>query len=206
MPKPVAWSYSAHEIREAVKRSSQQKWIRRDIEDTFKVSTRTAHALMRAIGGVENIRNVLYQVDREELIAFLDHVIAAEDLTGAVRTRREEATPVARPKPLMHAVPEEFKNVMVSDLPKSIKIRRGFIGVRGGSADEVVERLCILVQALENDLATARDVLEPPRPAVKPHDSELRAMFANLEALQKRKAAASLPQEGVSNPKGQSAG
>ena len=90
MPKPVSWSYRAHEVRERVRHSKTQTWTRRDIEDLFEVKRASAQTLMKAIGGIQNVGGT-HLVDREVLLEFLDQTIAADDVSGAVRSRREEA-------------------------------------------------------------------------------------------------------------------
>jgi hypothetical protein len=185
MPKPVSWSYRAHEVRERVRHSKTQTWTRRDIEDLFEVKRASAQTLMKAIGGIQNVGGT-HLVDREVLLEFLDQTIAADDVSGAVRSRREEAAPPPQPKPMRFSLPGELKSVMAADLPENIELMPGRLTISGRVSEEIIEALYLLAQALQNDLGTIQVLLDPlpERPQVA--DSELRKLFADLEASKVR--------------------
>jgi hypothetical protein len=180
MPKPVSWSYRAHEVRERVRHSKTQTWTRRDIEDLFEVKRASAQTLMKAIGGIQNVGGT-HLVDREVLLEFLDQTIAADDVSGAVRSRREEAAPPPQPKRMKFSLPGELKSVMAANLPENIELVPGRLSISGRGSEEIIEALYLLAQALQNDLGTIQGLLDPlpERPQVA--DNELRKLFADLE-------------------------
>ena len=185
MPKPVSWSYRAHEVRERVRHSKTQTWTRRDIEDLFEVKRASAQTLMKAIGGIQNVGGT-HLVDREVLLEFLDQTIAADDVSGAVRSRREEAASPPQPKRMKFSLPGELKSVMAADLPENIELMPGRLSISGRGSEEIIEALYLLAQALQNDLRTIQGLLDPlpERPQVA--DNELRKLFADLETRKAR--------------------
>jgi len=120
-------------------------------------------------------------IDREVLLEFLDQTIAADDVSGAVRLRREEAAPPPQPKRMKFSLPGELKSVMAADLPENIELMPGRLSINGRGSEEIIEALFLLAQALQNDLGTIQGLLDPlpERPQVA--DSELRRLFAGLE-------------------------
>src|ERR1035438_7096825 len=86
----------------------------------FEVKRASAQTLMKAIGGIQNVGGT-HLVDREVLLEFLDQTIAADDVSGAVRSRREEAAPPPQPKRMKFSLPGELKSVMAADLHDGLR-------------------------------------------------------------------------------------
>jgi hypothetical protein len=90
-----------------------------------------------------------------------------------------EAEPVPRPK-LLKAVPEDMRSIMVRDLPPEIILETGRIEIRGADAVSLMERLCLLAQAIQNDLDSAALKLNPASPIQDHVDESLRQMMVEL--------------------------
>jgi hypothetical protein len=69
---------------------------------------------------------------------------------------------------------------MARHLPPAIAFHPGSLVITGASSTEILEHLCLLAQALQNDLATIQTMLDPPPKTPSVEQDELRAMFARL--------------------------
>jgi hypothetical protein len=185
MPKPVSWSYRTHEIRERVQHSKTQTWTRRDIEDLFEVKRATAQTLMKAIGGVQNIGGT-HLLDREALLEFLEQTIAADDVSGAVRSRRQEAAPSPQPRRLTISLPNDLKSVMAADLPSNIELSPGRLTISGKGSEGIINDLYLLAQAMQNDLGSIQARLDPMPERKEVGDPELRRLFASLARKERK--------------------
>lgn len=76
---------------------------------------------------------------------------------------------------------------MVRDLPPEITLEPGRIEIRGADAVSLMERLCLLAQAMQNDLDSATLKLNPPPPAQEHLDDGLRQMFVELREMEDTK-------------------
>jgi len=146
----------------------------------FELKRAAAQQLMKAIGGVQNIAGV-HLVDRTSLIHFLDQIRDAENPEDALRERLSIAEPVPRPRHLKTALPDDLRCVMVRDLPSSIRLEQGRIEILGQGAEDILSSLLLLAQAIQNDLDTATDRLNPPLRFMKTDDDEIKALFLDLQ-------------------------
>jgi len=181
--KPISWSYRIHEIRTRVEHSKLQSWSRRDLEDLFAVRRASAQSLMKTIGGIQNIGGT-HLVDRDALTEFLDRSIASDNLSATVQERRIESGPVPRPKRLTFSLPPELRTVMVADLPVCIQLDPGRLTITGVGSVEILESLYLLAQAMQNDIDSVQQRLDPPPMPPAVADDDLRNMFRNLELRQ----------------------
>ena len=181
MPKPVSWANDVHRIRERARNAKAQTYTRQAIEQLFGIKRVAAQQLMKLIGGL-SVVGLTHVVDRSDLLTFLDSVIASESVSDGVLARQltKEATPNIQPLKL--SLPADLKTVMCRDLPDNILLVPGELTISGETAERIIESLMILAQALTNDLGTAVDLLQPPTPPMDVEISELRALFARLEA------------------------
>lgn len=179
MSKTISWSYRLHEIRERVERSKIQTWSRRDIEDLFEIKRASAQSLMKAIGGIQNIGGT-HLVDRDNLLEFLSRSIESDDLSGVVQRRRLEAGPAPKTRPLAISLPAELRSVMAADLPAQIQLEAGRLTITGADSEEILETLCLLAQAMQNDLGTIQSLLDPLPVPPPVEDDDLRQLFHDL--------------------------
>jgi hypothetical protein len=177
--KTISWSYRLHEIRERVERSKIQTWSRRDLEDLFEIKRASAQSLMKAIGGIQNIGGT-HLVDRDSLLEFLSRSIESDDLSGVVQRRRLEAGPVPKTRPLAISLPTELRSVMAADLPAQIQLEAGRLTITGADSEEILEALCLLAQAMQNDLDSIQSLLDPLPVPPPVEDDDLRHLFRDL--------------------------
>lgn len=187
MARPVKWSRDVHPIRERAARSRTETWSRQDIERLFGISRASAQNLMKAIGEVQAVGGTHF-VARASLLAFLDHMVAAESIGEALRSKQESAQPVSRPSALRISLPEDLRGGTLKDLPDSVTLSPGEIRVTGANAEGVIEGLLILAQVMQNDLDAVRLKLVPP-PGQEPLNEELRSLLATMREHQRGVAA-----------------
>lgn len=155
MARPVKWARDLHLLRERAARSRVETWSRQDVERLFGVGRATAQTLMKAIGEVQSVAGAHF-VDRPSLLSFLDGMIKAPSVDGAMRARLAEAEPVPRPKALRVSLPPDLRNAMLPDLPPNITLEPGRLEIRAGSAEALLESLVTLAIVMTNDLERFR--------------------------------------------------
>ena len=182
MPRPVKWSRDLHPIRERAKRSRTETWSRKDIQILFDVGSSSAQNLMKAIGEVQAVGGTHF-VERASLLAFLDEMVVANSVEAALRNRLLQAEAPPAPQPLLVTLPPDLRNVMVRDLPDSIRLSAGRLEIHAPDTEAILEGLALLARALQNDLAGAQAVWDPA-PSVNrtPEDAELYALLAGLRS------------------------
>lgn len=180
MPKPISWSYRIHEIRDRVARSKLQSWGRRDLENLFEIKRASAQSLMKAIGGIQNIGGT-HLIERDALLEFLERSIASDDLSTTVQQSRLESGPAPKPKRLTFSLPPELRSVMAADLPATIRLESGRLTVEGADSVAILESLYLLAQAMQNDLNTVQQMLDPPPQPPLVEDDDLRNLFRGWE-------------------------
>lgn len=185
MPKPVSWANDAHAIREGATKSKAQTYTRQAIEHLFGIKRVAAQNLMKLIGRL-NVVGSTHVVDRNDVLAFLDSVIASDSISAGVLARQlsKEATP--RVQRLNMSLPADLRTVTCRDMPENILLAPGQLTIRGDSAEDIVEALMLVAQVLTNDLGTAVDLLQPPKPPAEVKNSDFRELFARLEADEHR--------------------
>jgi hypothetical protein len=178
MARPVKWSRDLHPIRERAANSRTETWSRKDIERLFDIGRASAQSLMKAIGEVQAVGGAHF-VERASLLSFLDSMLQADSVEEALRLRMIDADPPPAPKPLRIALPPNLRNVMVRDLPDSIKILPGRLEINAADALGMLESLALLAQALQNDLNSAQAIWDPA-PSVVAQEEGLDALLLAL--------------------------
>lgn len=182
MPRPVKWSRDLHPIRQRAKHSKTETWARKDIQDLFGVGPSSAQNLIKAIGEVQAVGGAHF-VDRASLLSFLDEMVQADSVEAALRERMLSADAPPSPRPLLIALPSDLRNIMVRDLPDTIRLAQGHLEIHAADTEGMLESLAILARALQNDLAGAQAIWDPI-PAVDRlgRDAEIHALLASLRA------------------------
>lgn len=186
MPKAVSWANDAHSIRERARNSKAQTYTRQAVERLFGIKRVAAQNLMKLIGGL-HIVGLTHVVDQADVLSFLDSVISSDSISDGVLARHLSKEPTPRIQPLKMSLPSDLRTVMCRDLPDNIRLEPGELTIRGESAEKIVEALLLIAQAFTNDLGTAVDLLQPPTPPAEIGRSELRDLFARLEADEERR-------------------
>ena len=178
MPRPVKWSRDVHSIRERASRSRTETWSRADLEHLFDIKPSAAQNLMKAIGDVQSVGGAHF-VDRSSLLSFLDEMAGADSVDEALRRRFLEADAPPAPKPLRVSLAADLRNVMLRDLPDTIRLSPGRLEIAAPSTEAMLESLALLARAMSNDLASVQDALEPPAPS-RIEDVELSSFLTGL--------------------------
>ena len=145
-----------------------------------------AQNLMKLIGGL-HVVGLTHVVDRSDVLEFLDSVISSDSISDGVLARQLAKEPTPRIQPLKLSLPADLRTITCRDLPTNIRLAPGELTITGQTAETIVEALMMLAQALTNDLGTAVDLLEPPTPSLEVETSELRDLFARLEADEQKR-------------------
>jgi len=184
MARTVSWRHQTDTILRRVQNSATESWTRQDLERVFEVKRATAQKLMRAIGEVSNVGGT-YVVPRSAILRYLEEIAGATDLTAAHRERVQLAEPPPRPRSLRLTLPEDLRSVMLRDLPHDISLGPGKIEIRGETPYAVFQNLYRLILAMENDLLSIEQSLEPAPVRVHLEDTEMEEL---LEGLCKQEA------------------
>lgn len=179
MARPVKWSRDLHTIRERAQGSRIETWSRKDIERLFSLSRPSAQNLMKAIGNVQTV-GAAHFVDRASLLGFLDAMIGAESVEGALQARLAEAEPVPRPKALRVSLPDDLRHAMLPDLPPNVTLAPGRIEITADSVEGMVEALFTLALVMQNDLDRWRQAVSKPTQT----DRELEQWLSSVRAQQ----------------------
>ena len=179
MARTLSWRHRLPEIKQRVRNSVTETWTRKNLEAVFEVKRAAAQLLMKAIGEVQNIGGT-YLVDRVSLLRFLESLEQADNPETARRERLLLSEPVPHPHHLKFTLPEDLRSVMLRDLPQEIVLTEGRLEITGRDATEVLERLLLLSRALQNDLDTVFDALNPAPMPPRVEDDELRELFVEL--------------------------
>ena len=183
MARPVKWSRDLHPIRERAAGSRTETWARSDIERLFDVGRASAQSLMKAIGEVQTVGGTHF-VNRASLLLFLDEMIAADSVEAALRNRLLEADRPPSPKPLRVSLPADLRNVMLRDLPDTIRLCAGRLEIDAPTTEAMLESLALLAQAMSNDLGSVQNALEPPEP-FRVEDDALSSFLDRLRFLRR---------------------
>lgn len=187
MPRPVSWLPRLHEIARSVANSVRSHYDRRDLEALFELQPRAAQKLLEMLPTVQVGTSSL--VDREVLASFLERVREADDVTSLFDQVRSEKPAVSRKK-LRSLVRRDDRPIGIGSLPEAIALSRGRLEVSFSSIEQLAESLYALVRVFDNDQDAFVDAYEPERPpAIQEEAGEIDAMFAELEALERDRAA-----------------
>jgi hypothetical protein len=189
MPRPISWLPRLHEIRRSVANSVRSHYGRRDLEHLFELQPRAAQKLFEMLPTVKIGTSLL--VEREALSIFLDRVREAEDVAALFDQVRAEKAGVSRRK-VRALVPRDTEPATLSSLPESIALSRGRLEVSFATMEQLAEAMFALARVLETDVDAFAQAYEPEMPPAAPEDAiEIDALFAELDALEKERAARS---------------
>jgi hypothetical protein len=200
LARTVSWRHRLPEIKQRIQNSVTETWSRKDVESVFEIKRAAAQLLIKAVGEIQNIGGT-HLVDRASLLRFLESLEQSDNLETARRERILLSEPVPRPRHHKLTLPEDLRSVMVRDLPQEIVLSEGRLEITGRDSMEVLERLLLLSRALQNDLDTVLEALNPPPAPPRVEVDELRELFADL-----RRREATWRTESCSNRAGEAHG
>jgi hypothetical protein len=179
MARTLSWRHRLPEITHRVQNSAIETWTRTDLESVFEIKRASAQLLMKAVGEIHNLGGK-HVIDRLSLLEFLKALAEADNPESGRRERLLRAEAVPHSRSIKVSLPEELRTVMVRHLPPEISLEEGRLGITGRNAREILDRLVLLSRALQNDLDTALQLLDPPPVVPQVDDQELRALFTDL--------------------------
>ena len=195
MARPVSWLQRAPAILHAVTISKRPRYGALDIQNLFTLQPRRAQELMKMLPRIEV--GMALQVSREDLLAFLERVLAAappgcghhaagEAITGIFTQILAAGAPVTREQPATPVWPVRLtpRSRSLASLPESILVSRGHVHISGRTREEVAEALLALSEVIEGDEFAARFELSKPVQRADPAALEVRGMFAELEQME----------------------
>ncbi len=179
MARPVKWSRDLYPIQERARLARTETWGRKDIEDLFGVGRVSAQMLMKAIGEIQPVGGAHF-IERPALLSFLDTMIAAPSFEQSLRSRKLEAEPPPKPKPLRVSLPQHLRSTMMPDLPDHIKLSPGRLEIEAPTATAMLESLITLALIMQNDLNRFEAAVDSPAPASETQDCKLRDLIGRL--------------------------
>jgi hypothetical protein len=189
MPRPLSWLPRLYEIDRSVANSVRSHYDRSDLERLFELQPRAAQKLLDLMPSVKIGTSRL--VEREALASFLDRVREAGNTTELFERMRGEKIGDSRKKP-RSLVRRDLDPIGLASLPESIGLSRGRLEVSFATVEQLAESLLILARILESDGERFVQEFEPQQPWPQPEGaSELKELFAELEAQEKANAAPS---------------
>jgi hypothetical protein len=186
MARTLSWRPHIHAIRDHVRKSHIETWVRKDIERVFGIKRVSAQSLMKAVGELNDVAG-RHIVSRDSLLSYLQALLDSEDIELTHRERQQLAEPAPHRRLLRNTLPKDLESVMLRDLPLDIVIESGRIEITGANADIVLQNLIMMAKALENDLDSFRQMLDPPSmPAAVTNEDDL-GIVEDLRRLERDK-------------------
>ena len=179
MGRPIKWSRDLYLILERAKHARTETWSRKDIENLFGVGRATAQMLMKAVGEIQPVGGAHF-VERPALLSFLDAIIVAPSVEEGLRSRKLEAEPPPKPKPLRVSLPQDLRSAMMPDLPGNIRLTPGRLEIEAPTAIAMLESLMTLALVMQNDLDRFQAAIEPSPEPPEVSDTDLLLFFAEL--------------------------
>lgn len=182
MPRLVSWLPRLHEIRRSVEISVRSAYGRAELERLFGLQPRAAGKLLemlprsRVAGGDV--------VLREDLLAFLDQVQKAEDVSATIAQVRAEAPRTSR-KALRSLIPRDELPTSLTALPAGITLERGRLEIRFASTADLVTQLWCLANVFQDEAETVRFAAqyEPENPHAAELAAEAQEIRQEIDAM-----------------------
>jgi hypothetical protein len=188
MSRQTSWLTRLPEIRRSVAESVRSHYERRDIERLFRVRPRSAQQLMKAISVAAKVgRSGL--VERQAIENYLAQVAESDDPEKLIQSHRRTVPTIPR-KRLHHFIQHDEISATLDTLPPNVKLDPGLLQITFTNIAELAQGLYRLAQAMDADVEDFRKRFGPAQPVIDedPVEAEIRAAFAELEELERKKA------------------
>lgn len=186
MARTLSWRPHIHAICDHVRKSQIETWVRKDIERVFGIKRVSAQSLMKAVGQLNDVAG-RHIVSRDSLLSYLESLLDSENMELAHRERQQLAESAPHRRLFKNTLPKDLESVMLRDLPLDIVIESGRLEITGATADIVLQNLILLAKALENDLDSFRQVLDPPVALTAVADGDYLALMQDLRMFETEK-------------------
>lgn len=166
--------------------SVRSHYTRSELEVLFQIQQGAASRLMEIVPTLKV--NTGYLAEREGLLAFLDRVSEADDVTTLMRRLRAEKKAPTRRK-MRNMVRRDTSPVSLAGMPDTLRVDRGHLEIDFETMEELVQTLYILARILDDDLEEFTRVYEPPKTnVVNEEEGEVKRMFAELSEMERAQA------------------
>lgn len=182
MARPITWLPRLHEIRRSVAGSVRSHYTRSELEALFQIQQGAASRLMEIVPTLKV--NSGYLADRDGLLAFLDKVMEAEDVTILMRQLKAEKNAPSR-RSVRSMVRRDTAPVSLAGTPDTLRMSRGHLEIEFGTVQELATTLYILARILDDDLEEFARQYEPIKAETMNEDAdEVERMFYELEEME----------------------
>lgn len=186
MARPITWLPRLHEIRRSVADSVRSHYTRRELEALFQIQQGAASRLLEIVPTLKV--NGSHLAEREGLLAFLDRISEADDVTTLMRRLKAEKNAPSR-RSVRTMVRRDTSPVSIAGIPEALKLERGHLSIDFGDMEELAQALYILARILDDDLEEFARVYEPIKTSEVDDGSEdVKRMFAELDAKEAQRA------------------
>jgi hypothetical protein len=180
MPRPISWQNNLAELHRRVQDSPRSLYGREDLEQLFGVQERAARALLELMPRVRQANSVV--VEREHLLAFLNHCIDAEDLRAHLEELRRHPPKPSRRK-LRLSLPRQLEDGNLQSIDRwNIELRRGRLTVHFTTLADVVSKLLQLARVVDSPEFERRFCDDAVLPALSAAQSPVRDEGAMIRA------------------------
>jgi hypothetical protein len=167
MARSISWQRQLSTIHRRVTESARTPYTRGDLESLFKLGTEAAKKLLQLMPRIQQGNAAV--VERQELLAFLNGCIDAEDLRAHLdEIRRHPPKPSRRKVKLF--VPHNSERRLTNLAANHIWLNQGTLEMSWTTFDDFLSKMSILVNASEDPGFEARFCQLP-----KPSSQELEA-------------------------------
>lgn len=154
-------------------------YTRRELEALFQIQQGAASRLLEIVPTLKV--NGSYLAEREGLLAFLDKVSDAEDVTTLMRRLRAEKNAPSR-RSVRRMVRRDTSPVSLAGLPETIRLARGHLEIKFETMEGFVETLYLLARILDDDLEEFAHQYEPPKAdEIDQGREDVKRLFAELQ-------------------------
>ncbi len=186
MARPITWLPRLHEIRRSVADSVRSHYTRRELEALFQIQQGAASRLLEIVPTLKV--NGSYLAEREGLLAFLDRISEADDVTTLMRRLKAEKNAPSR-RSVRRMVRRDTSPVSLAGVPDTLRLSRGHLEIDFGSMEELVKTLYVLARILDDDLEEFARRYEPIRKEeVDEGGEDVKRLFAELEEMEAKRS------------------
>jgi hypothetical protein len=155
MPAQSQWLLRVPEIRAEIEQLTIPVLDRALFETLFRVQRRRAHQLMHRFGGFQSGRT--FWIERSSLLRELEQIEMGEAFTGERQRKQrltenlEQLRKHSSAAKVHVRVEPEVMSTRLANLPEGVTLLPGQLTVSFETAEQLLERLFALAQALAND-------------------------------------------------------
>jgi hypothetical protein len=166
--------------------SVRSHYTRRELEALFQIQQGAASRLLEIVPTLKV--NGSHLAEREGLLAFLDRISEADDVTTLMRRLKAEKNAPSR-RSVRSMVRRDTSPVSLAGVPDTLRLYRGHLAIKFESMEELVKTLYVLARILDDDLEEFASAYEPVRKdEIDEGAEDVRRLFADLGEMESKRA------------------